>query len=105
MSDNIVAYNTIEQAKTIIERSTTEINNTFKNMSNNIAEDYAASGGAALSGEAGAAIARAWDNFAGEVVPPMQDNLENLTKVKLSEWGRKFGVTEQQINNIFGSGF
>ena len=102
MADNIVAYNTIEEVKTIIERSTSEINDTFRSMSNNIAEDYASSGGAALSGSAGGAIASAWDNLAGEVVPPMQKSLEELTKVKLANWGKEFGITEEQINQLFG---
>ncbi len=102
MGDNIVAYQTINEVKTIIERSTEEINKTFKSMSDNIAEEYASSGGGALSGSAGAAIARAWENLAAEAVPPMRVELEKLTKEKLAEWAIRFGITEQDINQIFG---
>lgn len=102
MADNRIAYNTIEEVKTIIERSTSEINDTFRSMSNNIAEEYAASGGAALSGSAGAAIASAWAYLASKLVPPMKENLEVLTMQKLTNWGAEFGITEDQINQLFG---
>ena len=97
MADNIVEYTAIEQAKTIIIRSTTEIENLFKTMSSNISENYSSQGGAALSGAAGSAIANAWTNFSNSALPPLRSKLTELTDTKLTEWGRQFDLTEEQI--------
>lgn len=103
MADNTVAYSVIEQAKTIIMNSTTEIENTFRRMSSNISEDYASVSGGALSGEAGQAIANAWNELANKVTPEIKSKLNNLTDVKLTEWGRQFDLTEKDITQALNS--
>ena len=99
--DQTVAYNIIQEAKTIIMNSTTDIENTFRRMSTNISQDYAAEGGAALSGKAGQAIANAWSDLAYTATPQIKNELTVLTDKKLTEWGSQFGIAEDTIAQLF----
>ena len=103
MADNTVEYSVIEQAKTIIMNSTTEIESTFRRMSSNILEEYASVSGGALSGEAGQALADAWSTLAKKMTPEIKSKLNNLTDVKLTEWGRQFNLTEKDITQALNS--
>ncbi len=107
MADNTISYTAIQRAKSIISKSTDDIEEKAKSMNANIDENYAKEGGNALSGDAAAALAAAWSDFSTTTFPPLENKLIELTNDKLAPWEEMFKASEQKIvenSNNFDNG-
>ncbi len=99
MPSNTVQYNAIREAKDSIESSAGQIRNVVATMNEEIAQAMGAGGAKALSGAAGEALQKAWNDFSNQSFPDIEQKLADIFDRQLPEWYNSFQNAEAEIES------